>query len=63
MVRAFIAVVVLAGCGAPAPLFCIDDSVCGGGSCIDQFCADSDLTCSSGYRYHESAGERAGGGS
>jgi hypothetical protein len=28
--------------------------------CIDQYCAESDLACASGYRYHESAGERAG---
>jgi hypothetical protein len=59
-VRAFIVMAALAGCGEPTPLFCLDDSTCSGGVCIDKFCAQSDLACLSGYRYHESAGEKAG---
>lgn len=50
-----------AGCGAPTPLRCADDVVCGGGgACIAGFCAASDPTCASGLRYHESAGQLAG---
>jgi hypothetical protein len=48
------------GCGAPQPLPCLDDGVCGGGSCVEGFCADYDSACTSGLRYHESAGELAG---
>jgi hypothetical protein len=59
-VRAFIVMAALAGCGQPSPLFCADDGSCGGGLCIDQLCAQSDPACASGYRYHESAGEKAG---
>jgi hypothetical protein len=59
-VRAFIVMVALAGCGEPTPLFCLDNATCSGGQCIDQFCADSDFTCASGFRFHESAGEKAG---
>jgi hypothetical protein len=51
----------LAGCGAPTPLPCSDDVVCGGGgACVAGFCAASDPTCASGLRYHDSAGSLAG---
>jgi hypothetical protein len=59
-IRAVIVMAALAGCGEPTPLVCLDSAACGGGRCIDSFCADADPTCNSGFRYHESAGAQAG---
>lgn len=51
----------VAGCGEPAALSCVDDSTCGaGGVCVAGFCAEPDPLCASGLRYHESAGSLAG---
>ena len=47
-------------CGEPTPLPCSDDVTCGDGKCIGGFCAGTDLTCASGFRYYESAGSLAG---
>lgn len=58
--RAVMVMVLVVGCGEPTPLACFDDGVCGGGLCIEGFCADYDDACASGMRYHESAGGRAG---
>lgn len=51
---------VVVGCGEPTPLPCNNDLACGGGACIEGFCAVPDGSCSSGLRYHESAGALAG---
>lgn len=61
MARAITVMALLAaGCGEPQALPCFDDGVCGGGQCVEGFCADHDSACASGLRYHESAGELAG---
>lgn len=57
--RAFIVMAALAGCGQPKPLHCNDDSPCLDGVCIDSYCAVQDVTCASGYRYDQSAGDYA----
>ena len=61
--RGFIVMAALAGCGQPEPLPCtgVGVGVCSAdGLCIDGFCADSDPTCGTGYRFDESAGSLAG---
>lgn len=50
----------VASCGEPAALSCIDDRTCGTGVCVEGFCAMPDPQCASGLRYHDSAGALAG---
>ena len=58
---AIIVAAVVAGCGQPTPLQCAGIATCGtAGVCVAGYCAEPDPTCTTGLRYHESAGELAG---
>jgi hypothetical protein len=58
---ALIGVALVAGCGQPTPLQCAAVATCGvAGVCVDGYCAEPDPSCTTGLRYHESAGELAG---
>ncbi|HEY5925041.1 MAG TPA: hypothetical protein VIV11_25340 [Kofleriaceae bacterium] len=62
-VRGVMVMAALAGCGQPTPLPCTGYGVgvCSAeGLCIAGWCAEPDMDCASGYRYHESAGSLGG---